>query len=281
MRFDEKQCKASYALVHRVTSLTCTACQREETEKRLSTLGIDRVYFPDFTTSKPTGPHVPILSPPPKVLKTRKRVIVLVNDAIQDLGILAYRQLQRELGINGGSVVNFVKEIIKRSATEHTADQGEKIFADGFQLQDDYRIPALVVLNTGQLLFSHKHNQAMTMRSWSSMPRKSVAHDMIRIHEKENRIKGHHTPKEHVKTVFDEVICDPTRVAPDAEVYVIALEDGTESILHLLEEDCTLKRVARLDTTNITSQSRSTALVSPLWHSFTLHLMAHILEIQT
>jgi hypothetical protein len=187
---------------------------------------------------KPNGPHVPILAPRPEVLKTRKRIIVLVNDAVQDLGILAYRQLQRELGINGGSVINFVKEIIKRSATDNTVEKDEEIFKDGFELEDDSTTPALVVLNTGQLLYSPKYDQAMTLRSWSALPRKSITHDMIRIHEEENRVQGHRNPKEHVKTVFGEVICNPERVAADAEIYVIAIEDGTESMLNVLAEDC-------------------------------------------
>jgi hypothetical protein len=187
---------------------------------------------------KPNGPHVPILAPSPEILKTRKRVIVLVNDAIQDLGILAYRQLQRELGINGGSVINFVKEIIKRSAIDNTAEKDDAIFKDGFKLEDNSTTPALIVLNTGQLLYSHKYDQAMTLRSWSALPRKSITHNMIRIHEEENRVKGHRNPQEHVKTVFDEVVCNSERVAADAEVYVIAIEDGTESMLNVLANDC-------------------------------------------
>ncbi|KAF1947155.1 hypothetical protein EJ02DRAFT_136032 [Clathrospora elynae] len=212
-------------------------CQREESEKRLSYLGLNCLHLPEFAVTKPKGPHIPILAPSPETLKTRKRVIVLVNDSTQDLGILAYRQLQRVLGINGGSVVNFVKEIIKRSSTVTTAQTDEDIFTDGFKLEDDSNTPALVVLNTGQLLYSHMSNRAMTLRSWSAMPRKSITHDMVRIHEEENRVKGHRSAKEHVKTVFDEVICNPERVAPEAEVYVIAIEGGTANVLDLLTED--------------------------------------------
>ena len=188
--------------------------------------------------SKPNGPHVPILSPPPDLLKSRKRILVIVNDTLQDLGILAYRQLQRELGINGGSVVNFVKEIIKRSAPNNTADKDADIFRDGFKLEDDSTTPALVVLNTGQLLYSHKYDQAMTLRSWSAMPRRSMVHDMIPINDEENRVPGHRTPEDHIKTVFDQLIYNPERVATDAEVYVIAIEDGTQRILNLIDGNC-------------------------------------------
>ncbi|KAI4956675.1 hypothetical protein J4E91_000888 [Alternaria rosae] len=223
--------------VNEVRREAMQTCQRKEAEKRLSYLGLECIHLPGFATTKPNGPHVPILAPLPEVLKTRKRLIVLVNDTMQDIGILAHRQLQRELGINGGSVVNFVKEMVKCSATDNTAEGDAKIFKDGHVLQDKIYTPALMVLNAGQLLYSHKYDQAMTLRSWSAMPRKSIAHDMVRIHDNENRVPGHENAKKHVKTVFDEVICNPDRVAADAEVYVIAIEDGTESILNLLTHD--------------------------------------------
>jgi hypothetical protein len=172
-------------------------------------------------------------------LKTRKRIIVIINDAIQDIGILAYRQLQRELGLNGATVVSVVKELIRRSVTsEFEADHTDR-FKDGWGLKDDRETPALVVLNTGQLLYSHKHNKAMTLRSWSAMPRKSIAHNMINIHEEENCVEGHRNPKDHVKSVFDNVLCNPDRVAPDAEIYVVAIEGGTGTLLNILGEDCT------------------------------------------
>lgn len=82
-------------------------------------------------------------------MKTRKRVIVLVNGIEQDLGILAYRRMQRELGLNGASVVDFVKRLIERSATGDAAGKYIDIFHDGFKVVDDNDVPALIVMNTG------------------------------------------------------------------------------------------------------------------------------------
>ncbi|KAH7067094.1 Arb2 domain-containing protein [Paraphoma chrysanthemicola] len=212
-------------------------CARQEMEKRLAALSINHIYLPGFTTTKPLSPHVPVLAPSPEVLKSRKRIIVVVNDAIQDLGILAYRQLQRELGINGGTAVNFVKEIVKRSNTGDAAHKYNNIFDDGHGVKDDDDTPTLVVLNTGQLLYSHKYNQAMTLRSWSAMPRKSIAHDMVRVHQEENSIPGHRDAKEHIRSVFDSVLYNKDRVSPEAEIYVIAIEGGTDNLLKILDED--------------------------------------------
>lgn len=214
------------------------ACQCREVLKRLSALGIKELYMPGLTTTKPKGPHVPILAPAAEVLKTRKRIIVIINDdRHQDLGILAYRELQRERGVNGGSIVNFVKDIVARTETDH--DGLEELFQDGTGVKSMDQIPGVVVLNTAQLLYSHKFNRALSARSWAALPRKSIAHDIVRVHPVENNVEGHRTSQEHIKSVFDSVIQNSDFVAPNAEVYVIAIENGVDSLLDVLNEDCT------------------------------------------
>lgn len=154
-----------------------------------------------------------------------------MNDALQDLGILAYCQLQRELGVNGGSVINFAKDMINRTALAR--DQGITTTA-----ANDGEIPGLIVMNTGQLLYSHKYNQTMTTRSWYALPRKSIAHDHVRIHDQENYVEGHRTSTEHIRSVFDQLLCDPDRVAADAEVYIVAIEGGADKVLDVFKENC-------------------------------------------
>lgn len=168
-------------------------------------------------------------------------MIVVINDSLQDLGILAYRLLQRQLGLNGGSVVNFVKEMINRSVYLNDKDSleaAQEIFQDGSGVDNNSHIPGLLVMNTGQLLYSHKQNRSMTTRSWYALPRKSIAHDHIRIHEEENYVEGHRRPVQHVKSVFDEVLCNPERVSPDAEVYIVAIEGGASYAMDIFKDDC-------------------------------------------
>jgi hypothetical protein len=164
-------------------------------------------------------------------------VIVLINDDnFQDLGVLAYRELQRDGGINGGSIVNFLKHVITRN--ESNVDVIEELAKDSAGVTADEQIPGVVVLNTAQLLYSHKFNRAMSARSWTALPRKSITHDAIMVHQVENHVEGHRTPQEHIKTVFDSVIKNPEFVAPDAEVYVVAIENGVENVLDVLNKDC-------------------------------------------
>ncbi|ORY19683.1 Arb2 domain-domain-containing protein [Clohesyomyces aquaticus] len=227
-------------------------CQRREVAERLAALGLTKLYLPTLSTTKPNAqPHVPILAPPANILKSRKRIIVVINDSLQDLGILAYRQLQRELGLNGGSIVNFAKEMVHRSAeSKETFD----IFRDRAGVAEkEKETPGLIVMNTGQSLYSHKFNEAMTIRSWQSMPRKSICHESIKIHELENRVEGHRTPKEHIEAVFNKVIKNPDFVSPDAEIYVIAIENGADHLLEILDAD--LNRYAPRITALAFSQS--------------------------
>jgi hypothetical protein len=178
---------------------------------------------------------VPILAPPCEILKTRKRIIVVVNDTLQDLGILAYRQLQRELGISGASIVNFAKEIITRSRTDTSPTD---LFKDGAGIEDTEReTPGLIVMNCGQLLYSYGLGEAISTRSWNALPRASMCHDPVSV-TPFNHIPGNYDANEHIRFVLDKVIANKEMVDQDAEVYVVAIENGGEHLLDILGKDC-------------------------------------------
>lgn len=227
----------SQSEAHVISTNNQLACQREEVLKRLSALGITELYLPQLVREKPNGPHIPILAPPASVLRTRKRVIVIINDNChQDLGILAYRELQREAGLDGGSVVNFAKKMIRRKdPTGFPETNGLTTNSAAEAVEEN--IPGLLVLNTGQLLYSHELNKAMSLRSWLARPKKSITHGPLVTHP-ENHVVGHTTPQEHIISVLDSVIKNQDFVAPDAEVYVVAIENGTEKLIDVLAHDC-------------------------------------------
>ena len=193
------------------------------------------------------------------MLRTRKRVFVLVNGTIQDIGILAYRELQRERGINGGTILDFVKNIIRRSRPDMSPSEVVALSKDEAAVEDSHT-PGFIIVNNGQLLYSHKHHQAMTLRSWQAMPRKSLAHDSIVTDPVENRIPGNRSPHEHMQFVFQHILSNPTYISPDAEVYVVGIEDGAEGLLlGVLDRDCELTATTQSDTScSPTFQGRRT-----------------------
>jgi hypothetical protein len=250
IRREAMQGKLPHRSIYIASTNPGLVCQRNEVDRRLSALGLEKLYVPQLTTVKPEGEaSTAILSPPPDVLKKKKRVIVLVNDSSQDLGILTYRRLQRDLGVNGGSVVDFAKEIFTRSkADEHEGTGNRKhadISKDGAQISDREDIPALIVMNCGQLLYSYKLGNSLTTRSWMALPRKSIFHEPVQI-TAENHIKGNYDAKEHIQFVIKNVIENDNFVAKQAEVYVIGIENGAETLLEILGQDC--KRLCSLAT---------------------------------
>jgi hypothetical protein len=151
--------------------------------------------------------------------------------------------LQRELGVNGGSVINFAKEMIHRS-TKETADFD--IFKDGAGInRNPEEIPGLIVLNCGQLLYSYNFDRPMTLRSWNAMPRRSMIHEGTHITDW-NKVEGNRDAKEHIQYVFEHVICDANFVDPTAEIYIVAIEGGAENLLEILDEDSKLRSKSHL-----------------------------------
>lgn len=230
--------------------------------KRARKEGLQMVHLPQFTTERPTEAHVSIFTTPPKLLCQRKGVIVIVNEDVQDLGVFAWRKIGSETGLNGsGSILGIVKELNKRftnpvngswpvnpassAGSEGTvkaekpteADEAAQVAKD---LQDiQYPdIPGLIVLNPGQLLYSPRENKAMNRITWVDRPRKSALHPMSPVDERWNTIPGHENAAQHIKWVFNRITTDSNWVSPKAEIYVIALNNGAQHVLQLLNDEC-------------------------------------------
>jgi hypothetical protein len=252
--------------------------------KRLSRLGIRRLYLPQLTYDKPHDPHIAVLAPPVDVLKTRKQIVVIINDSAQDLGILAYRQLQQEPGLNGGSIINFIKAIIART-TE--AKDGFDIFKDGAEIGDHMAdAPGVIMLNNGQLLYSYTKHESLTMRSWLTLPRKSVSHDLVKIDEEHNRIEGNRTSQEHIACAWHNIIQNPEFVSSDADLYVVAIENGADALINVLDANfeahgSRIKALAVINTYKQLAEISDPALKSFLrdharrWQPSTLSPNAH------
>ncbi|KAF2741532.1 hypothetical protein EJ04DRAFT_558227 [Polyplosphaeria fusca] len=258
IEYPEKGIQYYYTNVERHNEMRKEAfqiCQRKEVAQRLAALGLEKLYLPQMSYIKPNGPHIPILAPQAEILRARKRVVVIINDDSQDLGILTYRQLQRDMGLNGGSVINFGKEMIVRRTNK--AKEDFDIFRDRAGVEDKPKdTPGLIMLNNGQLLFSPKTQEVLTTRSWATLPRKSICHEPIKIDEALNRVKGHEDSRKHIENVWKHVIQNPNFVAPDADLYVVGIETGGDEIIKLLDQnfDVYAPRIKALAVINCHSQ---------------------------
>ncbi|KAL4785920.1 Arb2 domain-containing protein [Aspergillus varians] len=193
-------------------------CIREIVLSRLRSLGLVSLCLP--LTSGPTKPHVPILVS--KNLSTASRVILVFGEPIQDLGIWAYRTVGSE-GINAGSAVDFVNAILNPVEDVHT--NGTNGVSDNPHPSQKGDV-AVVLANTGQLVWHCGTGRAMTINSRLALPRPSAVDPPLAETER-NKIPGNRNWQEHVSSVFECILVTRGQlVRHDAKIDVIGLAEG-------------------------------------------------------
>jgi hypothetical protein len=191
-------------------------CIRNEVVQRSVDAGLSTLYLPQLSTKTPKEPHVPIFATPQAELKTKKRIVVVLNDHKQDLGVWDYRYLSTH-GIDAGSCVNLVKGL-----------------NNGVESSEAF---GLVISNPGQLTYSHKYRRAMTLQSWQAMPRASLAHPATQEHPVYNSAEGNRNKAEHLTFIFERILKDSAWARQDAEIYIIGILNGGEEVLSYLNKN--------------------------------------------
>jgi len=103
---------------------------------------------------------------------------------------------------------------------------------EGFSKKTE--VPGIVILNPGELLFSHIEDRPMSQATWLARPKKNAVNEVYKIDEEYNRVPGHETPEAHIRSVFEHVIPNITR--GDVRLYFVGLSDGGEHMLKFLDD---------------------------------------------
>ncbi|TKA74246.1 hypothetical protein B0A55_05684 [Friedmanniomyces simplex] len=247
-------------------------CARREVVERLSELGVDVLYAhgETFAEVRPEGPHVAILATELEALREKREVLVVVNEHMQDLGIWAYRLLMGEAGIEGGSAVGLVKKLQGwQSTTVEVAIKNLKL--DGINqksTEDGANSPGVIILNPGELLYSHKLNRSMSQATWLARPMTSAIGEATRIDEVHNRVPGHETSEAHVRTMLEHIV--PAITSEEVRLFFVGLSDGSEHLLKYLDDKLfadnqapigsNLEAVALIQPTHVPEQLKSVSL---------------------
>lgn len=175
-----------------------------------------------LTITGPNKPHVPILVS--KNLSTASRIIVVFGEPIQDLGVWAYRSIGT-VGINAGSAVSLADHILHQHQKGSPED---KTTAD----------TALIIANTGQLVWHAAGRKAVTMPSWLALPRHSAV-DPPQTMTERNNIPGNENWQEHVECVFREILAARGKlVRADAKIDIVGVTEGGLGAVRYLYDDC-------------------------------------------
>ncbi|KAE8373538.1 Arb2 domain-containing protein [Aspergillus bertholletiae] len=192
-------------------------CIRKIVSSRLRELGLITLRLP--LASKVNEAHVPILVSPN--LSTASRIIVVFGEPIQDLGIWAYRSIGVD-GIDAGSAVSFAKAVlqpetnIEATNTRPASERGDT---------------ALVLANTGQLIWNCGAHRPMTLPAWLAYPRSSAVHPPLMMTHR-NEIPYNGSWEDHIACVFNEILADRGRlVRQDAKINIVGIAEGGQGAI--------------------------------------------------
>ncbi|KAI0182938.1 Arb2 domain-containing protein [Xylaria flabelliformis] len=196
---------------------------QDEIHKRLTDLGLSKLFLPQCTTSAPSGPNVPIFVSPD--LAKKSRVVIIFGEIHQDLGVLAHRILGGPGGIDKGSLVSVVKVLLQQRCSPA-----------------DATAPGIILANMGELVWWPEGGRTLSKYSFDSAPMRSAAHLGNYVDPKVNYVPGNETCGAHVKYIFEKVV--PDFVNPTAGLDIIGLGDGADVVETYLNNNETWERIA-------------------------------------
>ncbi|KAI1749270.1 Arb2 domain-containing protein [Xylaria castorea] len=196
---------------------------QDEIHKRLTDLGLSKLFLPACTASVPSDPSVPIFVSAD--LAKKSRVVIIFGETHQDLGVLAHRVLGGKGGIEKGSLVSVVKALLQQrcSPTDATA-------------------PGIILANMGELVWWPEGGRTLSKFAFDWAPMRSAAHVGNYVDPKVNRVPENENFGAHVKYIFEKVV--PDFVNSTAGLEIIGLGDGADVVETYLNNSATWERVA-------------------------------------
>jgi Arb2 domain-containing protein len=153
--------------------------------ERLEEAGLKKSLLPLDGDCKGPG-RTPIFIS--KDLETKSRVVILVNDTEQDLGILAHRIAGGSGGINTGSMVSIVQALQKQSISAK-----------------DTSPPGIIITNAAQKLWDPEDKRAVTVRAHAKLRLPSLVHQGRQI-DSRNWIPSNEDPFDHMDYILSKVL---------------------------------------------------------------------------
>ncbi|KAM3421992.1 hypothetical protein BST61_g2369 [Cercospora zeina] len=188
----------------------------------------------EIASSRPNGPHLSLLTTQVSELAHKRDIIIIIGESMQDCGVWAWRVVQRDGGMDGGSLTGLAGKVMKQ-VEESTGGGVARLPPDEDVRSNEQntKAPGIVVLNPGQLLYSHDLGRGLTLASWQSRSRPTAISGPCKIEPKYNSIPGHENPRKHVETVLQQIL--PQITAEKARLHIIAIGDGTAATVDAID----------------------------------------------
>ncbi|KAJ5095618.1 Arb2 domain-containing protein [Penicillium alfredii] len=189
-------------------------CIRKIVFERITAAGLGVLRLP--LGAMQNDAHVPILVS--DNLHKASRFVVYFGEPNQDLGIWSNRAIGSD-GIQVGCMVEFAQAVL-----------GEDRHPTG---------TALILANSGQLVWYCAGGKAMTQESWLALNLSSAV-DSLPSQTNRNKILGNLNAFQHVQYIFEWILSP--RLRQGTTVDVIAMSEGGLSAMHYLKKHWSLWR---------------------------------------
>lgn len=161
------------ARVNDIRKEAFNTAMRAEMKLKLGDFGIMEHYITagnSLQATKPQGKHVPVLMTPVSKVQSARDVIVVVGESGQDCGVFAWRLVRED--IKRGTAVGLAAAVKEKSGGEE-------------------EVPAMIILNPGQLFYSYRGEVAKTLVSWNDGPREDGVQEFPdKIDDEVNQLEG-------------------------------------------------------------------------------------------
>lgn len=188
---------------------------------KLEDLGLKKVLLPLGTS--PEEPNVPIFVS--AELKSKSRVIIIIGETYQDLGVMAHRVIGGPGGVTKGSLISVVKALQSQPSSP-----------------TDSSSPGFIIANTGQYIWHPALKRCLTVVGSEGAPMPSAVHAGLKWTAEvgKDRVTGSENTREHIKSIFESVL--PAFVNEAAILDVIAVGDGADALEKYLDWSETWKK---------------------------------------
>lgn len=154
-------------------------------------------------------------------------MVVLFGEALQELGVLAHRVIGGQGGIDKGSVVSLVKDLL--------ADNDEGKDKDGEKKSPS---TGIILANTGERWWWPQGQRSLCHRDSLGVKMKSCVHNVGSFDPMVNLIPGSEDVEAHVKSIFERVLRDDEGfVNPEARVQAIAVGEAATAVETYLDKN--------------------------------------------
>ncbi|KAH7316708.1 Arb2 domain-containing protein [Stachybotrys elegans] len=179
--------------------------------ERLEQEGLVKAHLPQ--SSHASEPHIPILVSAD--LEAKTRVVVVIGESTDELGVLARRVVGGPGGISKGSVVSIVRALKQQTCS------GE-----------DKSCPGVVIANPAQTYWWPEGKRAITISASAALPQSSMAHRGRRYMPNLNDIPQNENSDKHIQCLFDQVLGS---LSKHVKIDIIAIGSSCESMLKFFE----------------------------------------------